>query len=463
MGSNTLSNKTTSEKLAVIISIFIVAQPFIDVITSLCTRAGFSLTFGVVVRTIFMLICFVYVLFIAKFDKKKLCCTYIIAITAYCAIFLAYFLLTGGLSMAIGNLKELIKIFYFSYVLTAFYAIYKEHKYIVSDKIMAFTVFGYMLVIFVAFATGTSFESYKWGFGYNGWFYAANEIGAIVSILVPFAVFYFSGMFGKNPNKKISLFFAAIALLLCCFCSTFVGTKVVFIGIFGYIFCCLVWSLIQWLRKKEKSYFSRAIISLVMCALILCSYTVSPLKKNIDGVMAPGYEEIMDEINPDDPGESEIPEFTWQYKVYRVANWLLSNRLFMIRHVTSAYFNGKTITKIIGIGYVTSPGAEHEIDKTVEIDPLAVLYRHGILGFILFYIPFIYALFMFLIAFFRHPLKRLQSLKFCSYFYSFLLACFISLCAGHTLVAPAVSIFVAIIIIKLIDTIKTSENIDAQV
>lgn len=135
---------------------------------------------------------------------------------------------------------------------------YQEFHFVISNRILAFTSVIYMGIIFVSFATNTSFRSYSYGYGYNGWFYAANEIGALVSMLAPITVMYFSSILVKSSPKKASqLLIGYTALLLVCFCSTFIGTKVVLAAILGYIVCCLLWSLIRWnSTKRQKRIFS---------------------------------------------------------------------------------------------------------------------------------------------------------------------------------------------------------------
>lgn len=456
MGKEMTTRDRIKGKMPLLISLFIIAHPLIDMATALGTRAGLSITFGVIVRVLFMVCMAAYVCFVAQFKKKKLCCAYLGAVILYCVSFLFYFLIKGGISAAFGNLKELIKVFYFSFILVSFYALYKQKSFVVSDKILTLTVVGYMAVIFLAFVTNTGFTAYDYGFGNNGWFYAANEIGAIVSILIPIAtLFTFRVLVVEPRNFSIWIkIIVSIGLGLVCFCSTYIGTKVVFVGIVGYILCSLIWNFIVWLCTKDRKKLIQMIICMAMCLVIAISYAAnSPLRKNIQGVMLPNYEETKKPITPEiaDPKleQKENLSAITQSKSFRVMNWLLSNRLTNILPIHYVFTQQGLTSQFLGIGYVDLDDYEVGIETAIECDPFALLYRHGFVGLLLFYAPIIGAFFYALYRFFRRFTTLICSLSYCTYLYSFVLGLGISTLAGHTLVAPAVSVFVAIIAVKL--------------
>ena len=43
---------------------------------------------------------------------------------------------------------------------------------------------------------------------------------------------------------------------------------------------------------------------------------------------------------------------------------------------------------LLGIGYVENYGTLTENRKTIEIDPFDIVFRHGIIGFLIYMIPF---------------------------------------------------------------------------
>ena len=59
-------------KFEKILGLYIILQPIIDIITSLCVRNSLgSLSFGIVIRTLFMVALAIYTLI--KLDKKNRC------------------------------------------------------------------------------------------------------------------------------------------------------------------------------------------------------------------------------------------------------------------------------------------------------------------------------------------------------------------------------------------------------
>jgi len=74
----------------------------------------------------------------------------------------------------------------------------------------------------------------------------------------------------------------------------------------------------------------------------------------------------------------------------------------------------------------------------IEMDPFDIFYRHGVLGFILYFGSIGYIII-------------LNKKKFnCEYILPMFLILFVSFFAGHVFTAPAVSIFVSIILLKFI-------------
>ena len=149
-----------------------------------------NLTLGVILRTLFMVALTLYVVFISKYEKKKYSLIYLFSVSGYVLIFLLYHFSKGGMATAFGNLPELVKTFYFSYVLVGFYALYEDYKYIVSDKVLSLITTTYMAVIFIAFITEQALRHTN-STGLCRLVLCRNEIGAIIAILGPITVYYF--------------------------------------------------------------------------------------------------------------------------------------------------------------------------------------------------------------------------------------------------------------------------------
>ena len=172
--------------LAALLGVYIILQPFVDILTALGARAEMSATVGAVIRAVFMILCFLYVVFICKYPGKKWCVLALGVICAYLAVFMLWMFSVGGLSLCIANAKELAKVYFAPIAVVFLYAIYREYGHMISTRAVAIAGGIYVGVILVAFLTGTSFVSYSnSGYGYKGWFYAANEVSCIIAIASP--------------------------------------------------------------------------------------------------------------------------------------------------------------------------------------------------------------------------------------------------------------------------------------
>ena len=452
-----ITKSKTRSRIFLFLNVFILCHPILDVLTSLATRIGLPITPGVVIRTLFMGIGFLYVLFVSEFKHKKICVTYLIAVTVYCGLFIINMYRMGGLGYAVGNFPELIKAFYFPYIAATFYAVYCHLGYRVSDKILALVVFQYVFIIFIGFITGTGYAAYSNGRGAIGWFYAGNEVSGIVSILTPVAMLYAFKILSEKTDKKPSValkVFSVLMILFCCFGACYVGTKVAFITVTVYVACCIIWGIVAWFTNKTKANAIVLVVSFVTCIIMIGSYFVSPLRANIDTVMKPTLQDIQDE-GDEVPDEEEIPldgliypEFQ-SSKFYKVLNAVMSNRIYFSLPTVKEYDESGIITKLLGIGYQNHPSYENSIEKAIEIDVLAFYCRHGIVGAALMYVPIISCLVYIIIKFFKKFKENFASLSCCTYFYALIMAVAISTFTGHTLVAPAVSIYVAILFVNM--------------
>ena len=99
----------------------------------------------------------------------------------------------------------------------------------------------------------------------------------------------------------------------------------------------------------------------------------------------------------------------------------------------------------MGIGYVENYRKANENLKTIEIDYFDIYYRHGVIGFVLFFLPLIY-IFSRLVTI----LKKIDLKKYL-YIISVLLSFLHAFFSGHVLTSPAVGILVIYILINLFE------------
>lgn len=215
--------------------------PILDVFTALTVTAGFRISIGVICRSLFMVAAFMYVVFLAKFPGKKVCVGILGAICGYMVLFMAHLYLVGGFSLCLSNIQESAKTFYAPIIAVFLYAVYQEYGQPLTTKSIAIAGSLYTSVILIAYLTGTSFVSYSdSGYGYCGWFFAANEVGCIISISAPITIYYILTMLPVLDKwwKKILTVWTLGSIV---FSACFVGTKVVYLFVLTYCLAALIW------------------------------------------------------------------------------------------------------------------------------------------------------------------------------------------------------------------------------
>ena len=166
----------------------------------------------------------------------------------------------------------------------------------------------------------------------------------------------------------------------------------------------------------------------------------SPIQQNADYVENKYENKVEDVLTEDSTADFED-------KLYTIANWLLSSRLDANKVVVDRYADGNWAEKLFGIGYtVQIDGKEHI--KAVEMDFIAIFLRHGIVGFAIFMTPLVYAVGLCIIKLFKRIKDFWNQEPALVYLYAVLIGLACAFLAGHVLVAPAVSIYIAACLVK---------------
>ena len=433
--------KNKAELLRKMLYIYILISPLVDMMTSLAVRAGMSgMTMGVVVRALFVVAMAFYVLFLYRGAYGVKLRIAVLITAAYGIAYLMNTVSINGLGVLMDNAKMFVKVYFFVFVLLGLYALYREHDILVSDKLLTIVLCIYSTSIFLAAITGTSFPTYELlDIGYCGWFYAGNEIGAIVAILAGIALAY-----GFTKPKIISI----PILGLVAFSSTYIGTKVPFFAVVAAGAMLLVF----WIGKliKEKPAKGKKTIikfgALLLCILVLY-FAGSPIQQNADW--------IQDQYgNTTQTDWSYLGDFA---SVVETVDWMLSGRIGAIQNVINRYVDGSWMEKLFGIGYTFQIAEELRTD-VVEMDFVSILLKHGVVGFVIYMSPLLY----FAVVCIKKLLKQLKYFweleSAILYTYAILIGLGCAFLAGHTLVAPAVSIYIAACIVKLYGNLTEREE-----
>ena len=445
------------QKLPLCLAAYMMLQPVLDILTSLCARAGASVTPGVVLRAALMAYALFHVAFVSRFPQRKWCLIYLAVLTGYLLVFLGYMATVNTFGDLLRTARDTVKVFSFPYVLVFLYALYREHRFTIPARAVAVAVAGYAGSIFLAYITGTGFASYNSGYGCNGWFFAANEISDTLVLSAPIALCWAFERLRTAGRQWKPLAAVAGLIFVCAFACNYIGTKVVFAGVLVFFALCAVWLGVSWLVQRRKNDLLRAAAALCACLLTVALYGRSPLNGYVNNVYLPMEDpnstQAQISINE---ATAEAAKGTWlgdlieNEPLVEKLNWILSKRLLIIAPIAEEYRTGGAATKLLGLGYQDNALHERGIERLVEMDAAALLLRHGAAGLAVYYLPYLLAVGWLTLRFLRRLKTRMSDLRCCSYLYSVLLAFAVSFVTGHTLVAPAVSFFAAVPLVGLL-------------
>lgn len=412
---NTLFNS----KMELFIKLFLVLNPFIDLLTSLCIHVlNINLTIGIIFRFIFMLICIYYLLFI---NSNKLIKGYIVFLIFYILLYSLNILSLKSKTDFIYDLKQVIKVFYFPVILITFYKFFDRKDMNKYFKLLIKVLCIYLVFLIIPILTNTGFKSYSiTKSGTVGWFNSANEIGGVLSIL---SVILITFLYKKNN------LFLKIIISICYIISILkIGTKVPMLSILIVLFMSFLYFMFSFIKNKEYKkltfLFSYLIILVTLFILLLPKTTFyKNIETHLEFLQIDSVEELTSNI-------------------HYIDHFVFSERVTFYKQNKLVYDNSSVFEKLLGIGYID----DNNLRKLVEMDYYDVFFCHGIIGFIIFIIPLI-------IILFKNIKNILLNINFDKYMLitSSILILVLSLFSGHIITTPTVSIFSSLLIVMLIN------------
>lgn len=451
-------------KILLAVVAFLVLQPVIDVLTTASIfLANTSLTIGVIVRTLFMVAMLVLLLWLSKTSKiSRMLTLYLVGLGALLVINVLVNLQVKDPYYLFQELKFFNKVIYFHIVFLGFLMAYRQLKdasYDVAAKTTKYIWLSGIIigaVFVIAQITGTSLSNYSHTkTGYTGWFFAGNEIGAVMSIVLPIMALY--AVEKTNSWKKP---WAWLPFLLLSVGMLALGTKVGYGGILIVLLSVVIGSAIMlWLLKQRTANVrSNFIVSLVLTAVLVVITPVTPVFGNMfahitslginfgEPVERPG-EPVLVEGDEGFEEQEEAAEITKE----QVQNLVFSSREVYAQEMKKDFYDSPITQQLFGMGFAGNypeplPG---KTPKMIEMDFHDWFYSFGWLGFIYLMAPLVWFAGKYLIHFIRN-IKTHFTYFYVLYGVAFLLAIGIAYTAGHVLTAPAVSIYVAAILAMLV-------------
>ena len=453
--------------------IFLILLPIIDLLTSISTRLfNLTISIGVIVKLLFLAIMLITLIFsTSKYKKKGL--IYILLVFIYMLAYILSKIKYLTMTMFIKESIYLFKTMYFPILLVCLLCFFDEHKFdkekIIKILIINFITYGILLFLPLITNTGFSTYNYKGYKGSSGWFNSANEISVILTLLYPF-------LLTKINKSKLNIVLIIFMILM----IFSLGTKVSVLGIIITTIIILVLSLI---KENKKATLKMGFILIGIILLILNSSTLNNVKYNIpkdpkklknvkvkpepprkdpvteqeknERFLEEEYGRIRKEIEKEDK-LSNNSKLVKQIKKY--GRIMLSSRDIYFRltyEIYSKHFNTKVL--LLGIGYSNTTEIKHyAITKLIEIDILDIFFHSGLIALILVLLPFIYYL-----------IKLIQSreLNINTVFYTLMIGLLLSISciSGHTLAAPAVSIYIILYLLLAMNEINLLNKKDNKI
>lgn len=433
-----------------IIFAFLIISPFIDCITAISKRLNINIpSMSEIIRIIFLLFIGIYFLFKTKTTKLKKFTLVYFGIIGIFSIFSilnlsALHLGNGNLS----NIKNIVKIFYFSVVLMIFINIFIDEDFKIKKEQLTKIGLIYGLLIFIPTSFGTYFESYGWmgQEGTNGLFYAANETGAILSMLNMFMYLYFI----QKPVTAYSF----VCVLVSTYVNAYLGTKAPFYAFVisaMFLFIYFVFNNVimeNYEKSKARNIFKKGLIILLVAIIV---FPTSPFANNYYGLRNKMKLIKTKETKKKSKDKKFDPESS------------LKSRKFFKEMASKKFEKQSLKTKLLGMGtYEIDPKEIREnkeykeiskeliLQKSVEIDYYDVFYSTGYIGLILTIAPIISILGCAIIKTFMNFKENIKDIDKISQLFIVFLVIGVSFIAGHAFVAPAVSVLIAVILANLV-------------
>lgn len=417
-------NKFIAKKAMLIFTIFLFAQPLLDALIGIFN--GYNIVSSIIsgLKILFMFFCLYYICFI-KNDNLK----YILILFLYCISFLIANVLFKGSSNIFVELKILIKNIFLPISLIFSINLFKENKFDIRNLYRILLI--YIGLIFVPNILNLGLNSYSYAkLGNVGFFFSANAIGSIISMLTPLLI---SCLFINKSKIKLLIFLGVYLYILAT-----IGTKapiLCFAIVILYYFVLYILNSI-----KEKKYYKIIIILFVIISIILLTIKFIP--------MTPFYKNLVIHLD-----FLKIKSFSDLFTFNNFDHFIFSARLTCFKDALKVFNNSSIIQKLFGIGYVI----EGILFKTSEMDYLVTFIHQGIIGFVVLYWLYFKLLFEIFKNYFKKFKKQFKNVKQTSIIIGIIISMLCAFLAGHVLETPSVCIFVSTLISIAYKRLKVRE------
>ncbi|MBQ9013843.1 MAG: O-antigen ligase family protein, partial [Bacilli bacterium] len=390
---------------------FLYMGPILDLIAGIMLHYNYNITISSIVRLSFMFFSIIYLIFKVKNKKINI---FLSLIFAYFIIFFVTILITKGTPAISYEIKNLFTTYYFIIMLITLASLYKNKKFNTYNLFIIYLI--YLFFVFIPNIFNIGFNSYyESKEGSAGLFKSANVIGSILSILLPIIIINIK----KINIRLIILFIINLYVIFS------IGTKVPVLSFILVLGINILYYLIYLAKKHNYKILIIILIpTILITALSIVIFPKTSFYKNI--VIHINY------LEKKDNGHISTNHI--------IDHFIFSERLTFEEKTRKAYNKSTMLEKVFGIGYIENYSTDKVRLKTVEIDYFDIFYRHGIIGFIIFFTPIIIVLHG-IIKNIKYKKKEKLNIIL-----SICLIFILALFQGHILVTPSNSIFAALIL-----------------
>lgn len=251
-----------------------------------------------------------------------------------------------NLSHTFIHLTKLISTFYLYVYFCAYIKLGQSNFIIKADKVLTIA-FIIVSINIVGGLAGIGFHTYPdEQVGYKGFFFAGNELGGVITALIPFLLYVVYLNYSLYRYVIFSLFVMLLSYIL--------ATKSVLIA----SFLCVI--IIPWILGTKKERKRICVLGLLMGIPLLSLLILKMLSSESELVL----------------------KLVYAYNTNGVKGLIFSGRDEFLAERGDEFYDGDFLTKLMGIGGNIS----------VEIDPIDSLLNYGYVGFVITIIIYAYLL-----------------------------------------------------------------------
>lgn len=466
----------TKNLMGNLLVIFLILCPIFDILSFIFRNIfNTSISPSTILRPIIPLIVFIDIFIKSKHKLKIFIITAIYGIYAILHLLLFNTANTGfSYSNVVHEMQYVMNYTFTIIILFIYIFAFKDKEKEKLQKGVISAVSIYLASILLSIITKTSSATYmEEGTGIKGWFESGNSISAVLVL----AIFVLLSNGNKSYKKIIIGEIIILGIFLCLLIGTRVGLLGFIIALVSFIFAEIVEKLIKNTKINKKIVVGGifAIIVVLIIVTVIGSNTIERRKhlKEIESNIVDGSTnqeahitgdlmEIKEKIDNNQIENTYMNEAQKKsiLELYDIANKLeISNNdqrmQQLIYNALLVKNQANPLLIIFGNGYMNQYR-----ELVLEMDIPAFLFNFGILGFLLYFGPFL-AIFVYGIYFGIRKIKKIDA-EYIMYTLGIGMAFAISVFSGYVFFNMSTVTFIAVICALLVNKIciiKKSMNI----